>query len=242
MKKNGSPYTGITELADAEQGLTNYYSHIVKLILKNASLDESNLSNISILEFGAGTGFLSELIQDSLRVKVDCLEIDETLTKILNEKGFQTYSSIGVVDKAYDLIFSSNVLEHIQNDLEVLAELSSLLKPHGNLVTYVPAFPILFSELDEAVGHYRRYTKKELMEKLKLSGYVIHKIQFVDSIGFPASLFLRLVGYKSLGNIGGLKSMKFYDQIVFPISKKLDQVGFKKVFGKNLIAHATLRK
>ncbi len=242
MYRDPEPYAGITELADAERGLLNYYSNIISLVFDNSSLKSLDMANLRVLEFGAGTGYLSQLIEDKYRIKVDCLEIDQTLIGILKNKGFKTFSSLETITGKYDLIFSSNVLEHIEDDRRVLADLRQYLEFNGQLVTYVPAFPILFSNLDISVGHYRRYTKGELKEKLSQAGYVVGRIQYADSLGFPASLLLRLVGYKSQGNLGGLTSLSVYDRLIFPISKFLDKVGFKYLLGKNLIVHASLRK
>jgi SAM-dependent methyltransferase len=240
MTNEKETYSGIAELADAEQGLLNYYSNIVHLIVKGSL--RKNANDIRILEFGAGTGFLSELMQQEFGVKIDCLEIDLTLLNILNRKGFKTFSDLSMLQDKYDLIFSSNVLEHIENDSEVLLNLKSHLAPNGVLVTYVPAFPILFSDHDRAVGHFRRYTKKSLMLKLLHAGFEIDRLRYVDSIGFPASLLVRIFGYKSRGNIGGLASFRIYDKYFFPVSRALDELGFKKIVGKNLIAHASQRK
>lgn len=235
-------YSGLSELADAEQGLLNYYSNIVRLIAKDSIHGNRNIAKLRVLEFGAGTGFLSELMQQKFGIEIDCLEIDNTLLGILKEKGFKTFSDLDALQDKYDLIFSSNVLEHIENDSEILRSLKGHLNPHGKLVTYVPAFPILFSDHDKAVGHFRRYTKKALRIKLTEAGYELDQLRYVDSIGFPASLTIRIFGYKSRGNIGGLKSFRIYDKYFFTISRLLDEIGFKHILGKNLIAHASLRK
>ncbi len=241
MEDANSVYSGISELADAEQGLTNYYSNIIDLIAGEFKKSRTLSEEIEVLEFGAGTGFLSELMLEKFNLRSDCLEIDSTLLKILKKKGFTTYSNLEEIDKKFDLIFSSNVLEHIEKDVEALLDLSKFLKPEGLLVNYVPAFPILFSDLDVSVGHYRRYTKRELSSKLKEAGFEIQKIHYVDSLGFPASVLLKVLGYKSRGNIGGLKSMSIYDRFIFPISRTLDLLGFKKLIGKNIIVYSTLK-
>ena len=238
MEGENEVYSGIKELADYEQGLHNYYSNIVTLITGDSKTNEIGMSNARVLEFGAGTGFLSELMQEKFQISVECLEIDESLLKILQGKGFKTYSNLTTLSEKYDLIFSSNVLEHIENDAEILFELKKNLALNGILVSYVPAFPILFSDLDRDVGHYRRYTRKEIKKKFTQAGYTVGKIHYADSLGFPASLLLRLFGYKSKGNIGGLSSLKLYDRFIFPISRFLDNLGLKYVIGKNIIVHA----
>ena len=91
------------------------------------------------------------------------------------------------------------------------------------------------------MGHFRRYTKKELKLKLNRAGYRVDDIHYVDSLGFPASLLIRIIGYKSHGNLGGLRSMRIYDRYMFPLSKMLDQIGFNKLFGKNIVVYSSLK-
>ena len=52
----------------------------------------------------------------------------------------------------------SNVLEHIPDDAAAVRRFRQVLPPGGKLVVLVPALPQLFGSIDEAVGHYRRYT------------------------------------------------------------------------------------
>ena len=234
MRDSPEAYPGICELADAEQGLNRYYSNIVSLIFRWVDSNPKPISEMRILEFGAGTGFLAEIIQEKYKVTVDCLEIDATLLSMMQKKGLNTFKSLDSIECQYDLIYTSNVLEHIDNDVLTLIKLKSYLADNGMLAIYVPAFPVLFSDLDRSVGHFRRYTKADLRSKLQSNGYTIRKLQFADSLGFFASLLIRFSGYKSKGNLGGLKSIKFYDRFIFPISKILDIIGFKYVFGKNL--------
>jgi hypothetical protein len=137
-----------------------------------------------------------------------------------------------------DFIYTSNVIEHIENDLQTLKDLNNTLSKYGTIVIYVPAFQVLFSDLDRKAGHYRRYSKKDLKEKLVKSGFTIENICYVDSIGFFAGMTIRILGWRKVGNLGNSKSLKFYDKLIFPISKLLDHLGFKYLFGKNLYAVA----
>ena len=63
----------------------------------------------------------------------------------------------------------------------------------------------------------------------------IKKIQYVDSIGFFASLALKIFGYNTNSGLGSRKSIKFYDKYIFPVSKIFDMIGLKYLFGKNLL-------
>ncbi|CAM8460163.1 BioC, biotin biosynthesis protein BioC [Candidatus Methylopumilus universalis] len=219
-------YSGKNELFLIENNLRNYNLFIYREIFKNYK------ANSSVLEFGAGIGTLAKFW--SKKNKPDCLEIDIALGQILKKRGFNNYLSIKSIKKTYDFIYSSNVLEHIKNDLEALNQLNKLLSKKGLLILYVPAFKLLYSDLDRTVGHYRRYEKKELIQKLYASNYKIIHCYYSDSIGFFASLFLKYFGNKNGISLNNEKALKFYDDYIFPLSKILDQIGLKKILGKNL--------
>ena len=67
-----------------------------------------------------------------------------------------------------DLIYTSNVLEHIDDDLAALKQLRATLSPGGRIAIYVPAMQVLYSDMDRSLGHYRRYGRQELLAKLKV--------------------------------------------------------------------------
>jgi SAM-dependent methyltransferase len=64
----------------------------------------------------------------------------------------------------FDCIVSTDVLEHIQDDLGVFNKLLTHLKPNGVCIIIVPALPILYGHHDKQLGHYRRYSKKMLTD------------------------------------------------------------------------------
>ena len=70
---------------------------------------------------------------------------------------------------------------------------------------------------------------------MKKQGLKLRKIHYVDSIGFFASLAIKICGYNTNNGLGSKKSIKFYDKYIFPISKVLDKFGFKHFIGKNLL-------
>jgi hypothetical protein len=167
--------------------------------------------------------------------KPDCLEIDETQCEILRQRGLIAYSNLNDLNKNYDGIYTSNVLEHIENDIDTLGQLKKFLKEDGVLAIYVPAFQCLYSASDKALGHYRRYSKKELLEKLTSANYEIISACYSDSLGFLAALILKLLEpFCAPASIEGGKSWQLYDRWIYPVSKLLDKLGAKYLFGKNL--------
>lgn len=223
-------YSATAELKAGEKFLTNYNRHLIKKLTKHQK------SSANVLEFGAGIGTLADLWKLETGVQPDCLEIDPNLQSIIESRGFHCYASLDLVEKKYDLIYSSNVLEHIEDDQLALKQINSKLNKCGALIIYVPAFQILYSNLDEHVGHYRRYAKHDLINKLENAGFYIAGVSYVDCIGFFAWLYTKLRGYVPNESVQG--SMRSYDRFIFPFSKLLDELGFKYMFGKNLLVYA----
>jgi len=102
------------------------------------------------------------------------------------------------------------------------------------LILYLPCSMKIWSNLDSLVGHYRRYTKKELNKKLVNSNFQILSIEYADSIGWII-LFLSKIFKISLKY--DAKKLIFYDKYVFQYLKLLD-IFFKNLFGKNILAVA----
>lgn len=223
-------YAGGEELWCAEKYLINYNNDLI------SKLTKANIKSQKVLEFGAGIGTLANLWNISTTIKPECLEIDSKQRSIIEQRGFYCYSCLDSVEKKFDVIYTSNVLEHIEDDSSILRQLNTKLNTGGKLVVYVPAFQALYSELDEKVGHYRRYEKRELLKKLNNAGFRVDKFYYSDSIGFIAWLYLKLKGYNS--EKAGVKSMKIYDKYIFPLSKILDKFGCKFIFGKNILVYA----
>ena len=169
-----------------------------------------------------------------------CVEIDPSLFQILQNKGFTTVSNFQSIASSVPFVYTANVLEHIEDDIKALKMIRESLEPGGKIAIYVPAMPILFSDLDRSVGHFRRYKKKELVQKVTTSGYEVQSCYFNDSVGVLASLVLKVVGYKGKVGLGSKRSLFFYDGYIYPISKVLDRIFFRYVIGKNLFLFATV--
>ena len=211
-----------------EPNLINYNNHIVDLILSVYN-NESE-----ILDFGAGCGTLAKIIKSKTKNSPDCIEIDEYLKSILIKIGFKVFDDIDKAKDDYDFIYSSNVLEHIYDDVKPLKQLESKLTKNGTLVLYLPAFQILYSDLDKSVGHFRRYSKKRILKITNDAGFRIDKMFYVDSIGFFGSFIIQILGWNTEFGVGSKNSLKLYDKFIFPVSRFLDALGFKYILGKNI--------
>jgi SAM-dependent methyltransferase len=92
-------------------------------------------------------------------------------------------------DRSFDLVTCLDVLEHTDDDVMALAELSRVTKPGGHLVVTVPAHPRLWSRHDEVNGHRRRYTFVALDTAAGEGGWdVVRRTGFNVAYLLPAAL------------------------------------------------------
>ena len=76
-----------------------------------------------------------------------------------------------------------NVLEHIENDVFALRQLYKMLKKDGMLIILVPCHKFLYNIIDTQVGHFRRYTKKDLESKIRNTQFTIDSIFYFNLLG-----------------------------------------------------------
>jgi len=184
-----------------------------------------------VLDFGAGNGNVAITLAKA-GYAIECVEPDDRLASSIARAGLLVHANVSNLPaESFDLIYALNVLEHIMDDAAVLGVLSSKLRPGGQILVYVPAFSILSSSMDRKVGHLRRYTRKDLREKVTLAGLRVVRDEYADSIGFLASLLYRLLRKKS-GDINR-RVLRLYDRFIFPVSRMADRL-CRKFIGKNI--------
>ena len=220
-------YTGTDNLQIMECAV-NYNKFLKNLILSNCESD-----SLQLLDIGAGIGTFAEMLKKD-NYDVLCVELDKKQAAIIQEKGLKVFASIdSIPDNSVDFIYSLDVLEHIENDKEEFAKWVKKLKIGGKILIYVPAFNCIWSAMDFKVKHYRRYTKKMLKDVFVSANIEIQKSEYVDCIGFFATLVYNNIFTKK-GDLTK-EPLDFYYKIVFPISRFLDKL-FGNFFGKNVFA------
>ena len=221
-----------------EIGLPKYTRNIVREFYRYAK-PEIHSKGFNIVDFGAGTGALAQIWIDEYSVTPYCVEIDPELISILKKKSLNVISNLNETNEKFTFVYTSNVLEHIKDDSEALSDLFQKVKNNGKLAIYVPAFPMLFSSLDYKVGHFRRYTKKELKNKVISAGFEVEEIRFCDSLGFFGTLILKILKIDTGKALSSPGFLKFHDTVFHPTSLLLDKLGLDKVIGKNILLLAT---
>ena len=232
QNSDNQKYSGLKELLNIEL-MKNYNNAIVEDCINY----QPNFD--TIVDYGAGIGTLALIFREKYNKSPLCIEIDSVNIKYLKERNFRFFQNIDEIAQPIDLIFSSNVLEHIKDDLKILKIMRMKLKDDGKLFLYVPANMILWTKLDDIVGHYRRYDRNSLKKLCKNAGFRIEKIYYADSLGFFITIIWKLLDKFLNKSLPSNSALTFYDKFVFPISRFLDKVGLKYFIGKNILIKAT---
>ncbi len=95
--------------------------------------------------------------------------------------------------KSFELICLFDVLEHITDDRQSLAQLRNCLSDNGHLVLTVPAFSWLWSNHDVFLHHKRRYTRNGLVATLATLGFQVERATYFNFLLFPLTAAVRLV-------------------------------------------------
>ena len=92
----------------------------------------------------------------------------------------------------FDVVGAFDVLEHIEEDEVVLAQLRAALSGNGGLIITVPQHMSLWSAVDEQSCHVRRYSARELQSKLEHAGFKIIEMTSFVSFLLPLLYLSRL--------------------------------------------------
>jgi SAM-dependent methyltransferase len=181
-------HEGYTTLARIESGAPNYNAWLGRRFRAHAGA--------RVLEVGAGIGTITALLAEG-RQKVVALEVDPFYVRRLQNRFRGTpqvvpyLSDVALADfqtlakERFDSIVLSNVMEHIPDDAGAVRRFGQILAPGGKVLILVPALPAIFGALDEAVGHYRRYTPSALRKVLDENGFEVEQLQWMNLIGIP---------------------------------------------------------
>lgn len=184
-----------------------------------------------ILDLGAGIGTYTDLLLDKQLV----VAIDKELGCIehLNDR-FKEHGDVFIIQAdienedlltlSYlnlDTVLCFNVLEHVEDDKQLLQRLNYILKPKGGLLLIVPAYQALYGSIDETVGHYRRYNKKELVKKVTEAGFVVEKVNRMNSLAVPGWFIVNRILRKKEQSP---EIVLFYDKYVIPVLSKIEKL------------------
>lgn len=210
---------------------------------RNALLREfSKPLHGNVLEVGAGIGQITEeLLHKHYIHKLVSIEPHPNFCRQLREK-FPGHTIIeGTFENMnhgedWDAILSINVLEHIKDDEnELNIYHRCLAKNIGTLCLFVPARMEIYSQLDRDFGHFRRYTRRELRQKLERTGFQIVRMRYYNIAGYFA-WWLNFCLLKK--RHFSAASVRFFDRFIFPLVYKFESRICPPPIGQSLLVVA----
>lgn len=201
-----------------------------------------------LVEVGAGTGSFSELLLETEPKTLSLIEPSAMVETLRTNSAVENSASdVQIFPNIFaevaeqlkkkqspDSVIYINVLEHIEDDREELKKVHQTLREKGRVFIFVPALPLLLSEFDKYIGHFRRYRKSELREKCEAAGFRILLSRYFDVAGI-LPWFVKYRLSKSLTMESG--AVQFYDKFVVPVAQPLEKL-LPPPIGKNLLVVA----
>lgn len=166
----------------------------------------------SLLEVGCGTGFvLSGIAQAFPGTSITGSEIYTAgLTYAANRMPgvelLQMDARKLPYESEFDVVAAFDVIEHILEDELVLQNFHRAVKPGGGCLITVPQHKWLWSPVDEAACHQRRYTAQELHAKIEAAGFTIVRSTSFVTFLLPMMLASRLA-VRGKGDAGGAEEL-----------------------------------
>jgi len=157
----------------------------------------------SLLEIGCGTGFVLAGIAGRFpNARLTGSEmftsgLVHAMPRLPQAELVQMDARRMPYDAEFDVVAAFDVIEHIKEDEAVLGNLFRAVRPGGGCLITVPQHQWLWSTVDEAACHERRYSAKELHRKIEAAGFRITASTSFVSILLPAMLLSRLVAKRS---------------------------------------------
>lgn len=208
----------------------------------NRWMYETTTRNLSgnVIEIGSGIGNISSIFCRDRR-EIHLSDIRESYVGSLRQRFENEPSVIGVsqldlVDPQFDQryshllhsfdgLFALNVVEHIEDDVQAIANAKKLLKPGGRLVILVPAGQWLYNQFDKSLEHFRRYNTAMLEGLFLKNELTVTQSKYFNVAGIPGWFYSGAILKKKTIPAG---QMKLFNALV-PLFKIADRCVFNRI-------------
>jgi len=183
----------LQELIELED---TYWWHIAKRELVTSLLVENVLPPARVVEGGIGSARNLEEFQ-KLGYQVAGLDLLEDAVLQARSRGIDDAHVHDLAENwpfdsgTVDAVVLLDVLEHIEHPVQVLRHAGRVLSASGRIVFTVPAYPWLYGDWDEQLGHFRRYTKQLVRSQVEAAGLTIEWLSFWNAFSLPAAAAVR---------------------------------------------------
>ena len=153
-------------------------------------------------------------------------------------------------DGTFDVVITSEVLEHIQDDVAAIAEMVRVLKPGGRFAGTVPAWlpEVINWKLSDEYhapksegGHVRIYARSELRAQLRAAGLDVDGYHRAHALHSPYWWIKCAVGPRNDDHPVVAKYRRFleWDIIEQPRTTRIAEQVLAPVLGKSAVFYAT---
>ena len=149
---------------------------------------------LNILDAGCGTGQMTKLLEE--HGTAIGLDMAPEAIKYAKLRGVKHLVQGSITDPpfregSFDCVVSLDVIEHVENDVQILNGLREIVKPGGHLIVTVPAFQLLWSEHDVINQHKRRYRVPQLRRLAEEAGFEVERISYCNTMLYLPVLVMR---------------------------------------------------
>jgi SAM-dependent methyltransferase len=153
----------------------------------------------NFLEIGCGTGFVLAGLREIFpklsiagsEFYVEGLEI--AARRVPDAFLFQMDARCIPYESEFDVIGAFDVIEHIDDDEAVLKQMHKAVRPGGGIILTVPQHRFLWSKQDEFACHVRRYSRYELVDKVRRAGFAVRAVTSFVALLLPLMMASRFL-------------------------------------------------
>lgn len=87
--------------------------------------------------------------------------------------------------ETFDVVAAFDVIEHCEDEVQALAEVTRVLVPGGRFLMSVPAYQWAWTHFDDDNGHRRRYTRKRVIAAVEAAGLEVLRATYIFSGTLP---------------------------------------------------------
>ena len=157
---------------------------LVKTALERLSVD--SLRQGKALDVGCGTGMILKLLESF--GPAYGMELSWEAIRFLRQRNLNLIARsdanqyVPFKTNSFSVVTCLDVLEHLDDDLNLVKEMFRVCKPGGYVIVTVPAFESLWSPHDTALHHKRRYTKHALIKRMCQCNWKVVKCSYYNTI------------------------------------------------------------
>ena len=163
---------------------------------------KARIQNPKLLDVGCGTGANLEMLAQF--GSAEGVDVSDDALEFCRRKGLTVQKglaeSLPYPDNSFDITTALDVVEHLDDDIAGLKEMYRVTKPGGHSLIFVPAFMWLWGVQDDVSNHRIRYTKSQIVERLKQAGYEIDRATYANW-----TFFAPILAGRTLMRVTGIK-------------------------------------